>query len=151
MLAAEAQSDKLCVCMCVHSISLSSQHSLPQELLRWFYTASFSLHYEILQPNLPSSHGSLVPWTSWWICHARSWGLSGSTGSLFHMEVVDLKAARTLSAMDLSCGPVLFEVLCLPLALCRCMTQVTQSSGTSLLIPGLLCEKESLCDSGGEH
>lgn len=60
------------------------------------------------------------------------------------MGVVDLKAAREVSATDLSCGPALSEMLCLLMALHICRTQVTQPSGTSLLIPGPLCEEDSL-------
>lgn len=41
------------------------------------------------------------------------------------------------------------EMLCLPLALHMSETQVTQSSGTNLIIPGSLCEEKILSDSVG--
>lgn len=78
-------------------------------------------------------------------------GLAGLHWVPLSYGVVDLKAARRVSATDLSCGPTLSEMLYPPLALHLCRTQVTQPSGTRLLVPGPLCEEESLGDSVGYH
>lgn len=133
----DPEQQALCAYVCARPISLSSQHLLPQELLRCFWTAFLPPCCEIRQPNLPSSPGSL-----------RQVGGSATAAAGAHRAPPgpsDLKAAIRVSAMDLSCGPALSEMLCLPLALHICRTQVTRSISTSFLIPGPLCEEESLC------